>query len=359
MSDKVVANTGVIEGFFGRPWTWEERKEYATFLKEVGYHFYIYAPKGDGYLRRQWQASWPSETQSELRQLVDAYHKQELSFGFGLSPYELYLNYDSGAREQLRKKVEELNTFAPDILCILFDDMKGDVPGLAKLQADIVHEIRELSDSKHLIMCPSYYTFDPILEKVFGKMPEDYFASLGEHIDKDIDIFWTGPKVCSTDYPVSHLKEVSELLQRKPFLWDNYPVNDGARMSRFLHLSGFEGRSHSLAEWTSGHAVNPMNQPWLSRIPLRTLMDSYRQKDIYQAHPSFEQACKTCCGEELGSLIVEDLIYFHGQGLDKMGDTIRETLKERYQPFSEVPFAQEILGWLREEYKFDPACLTD
>jgi hyaluronoglucosaminidase len=45
---------GIIEGFFGRPWSWQTRQTYASFLKQNNYQYYIYAPKADRYLRRQW-----------------------------------------------------------------------------------------------------------------------------------------------------------------------------------------------------------------------------------------------------------------------------------------------------------------
>ncbi|MBF0502616.1 MAG: beta-N-acetylglucosaminidase domain-containing protein, partial [Candidatus Riflebacteria bacterium] len=38
---------GVIEGFYGAPWSWDIRKEYIKFLKKSGYSFYFYAPKAD------------------------------------------------------------------------------------------------------------------------------------------------------------------------------------------------------------------------------------------------------------------------------------------------------------------------
>ncbi|MDQ3082261.1 MAG: protein O-GlcNAcase, partial [Gemmatimonadota bacterium] len=31
---------GIIEGFYGKPWTWESRKETVSFLAPYGYRFY-------------------------------------------------------------------------------------------------------------------------------------------------------------------------------------------------------------------------------------------------------------------------------------------------------------------------------
>src|SRR5690606_14309512 len=101
---------------------------------------------------------------------------------------------------------------------------------------------------------------------------------LGASLDKAIDVFWTGPQVISHSYPRDHLLEVADKLQRKPFLWDNYPVNDARRLTPFLHLQAFTGRSKALRDLCSGHLANPMNQAWLSQLPLATLAALYREE---------------------------------------------------------------------------------
>ena len=51
---------GIIEGFFGRPWSWAERADAVRFLRPHGFSFYLYAPKADPYLRRRWQEPHPA-----------------------------------------------------------------------------------------------------------------------------------------------------------------------------------------------------------------------------------------------------------------------------------------------------------
>ena len=55
-----MAELGLIEGFFGRPWSWAERRDAVRFLRPHGYRFYLYAPKADAMLRRLWQQPWPN-----------------------------------------------------------------------------------------------------------------------------------------------------------------------------------------------------------------------------------------------------------------------------------------------------------
>lgn len=355
MSDSFVR--GVIEGFYGRSWPWETRGKYANFLKANGFDFYIYAPKDDVYLRKQWREDWPESQMQSLIKLSSVYSDRGVAWGIGLSPFEIYLAFDDAAKEALRQKVKAINRLDPDILCVLLDDMKGDLPRLAERQAEVFQCIVDSSTARRFILCPTYYTTDPILEKIFGPMPEGYLEDLGRMLDPAVDLFWTGPEVCSTIYPESHLEAVTKRLGRKPFIWDNYPVNDSEKRSRRLLLRAYKNRPYQMAEWTAGHAANPMNQAWLSQIPLWTLAKSYSSKEGYEPHAALVEAAQTLCSPELAETILEDVSVFQDVGLDGMGEDQKRTHVEKYSAFRS-PFAEEIIEWLEGGYTFDPACLT-
>ncbi|HWV16314.1 MAG TPA: beta-N-acetylglucosaminidase domain-containing protein [Cellvibrio sp.] len=359
MSQLQTPPLGIIEGFFGRSWSWEDRRRYAKFLALNEFNFYIYAPKSDLFLRRQWQEDWPQAIKRELSQTRDIYRQEKIDFGIGLSPYEIYLADSRDNRSALRKRIQQINQLAPDILCLLFDDMRGDLPDLARIQIDLMHEVAELSMAKRIIFCPTYYSFDPVLEKVFGKMPENYWQSLQQSLDKNIDIFWTGEKVCSTNYSSTHLQQVSELLGRKPFLWDNYPVNDGAVKSKLLHLRAVEIGHAGLQQQVSGHALNPMNQPWLSQIALASLPRAYREQQAYNSQVALTEICTALCGAELAENLLHDIPLLQDKGLDKLSAEEKQDLSAGYSRFTGNPFADELLDWLRGGYAFDPACLTE
>ncbi|MBW4618937.1 MAG: beta-N-acetylglucosaminidase domain-containing protein [Cyanosarcina radialis HA8281-LM2] len=351
------SNYGVIEGFFGLTWTWETRKDYANFLKNNGYSYYIYAPKADDFLRKNWQQNWSASEFESLKEVGDTYHRSGLQWGIGLSPFEIYKDYNDEAIASLKQKILSLNDLNIDILAILFDDMRGDFYKLAKIQTEVIQRVMDLSTAKVFIMCPTYYTDNRILDRLFGERPQDYLETLGKTLDPQVNIFWTGPDVCSKSYPESHLKEVAQRLGRKPFIWDNYPVNDGARMSKFLHLRAFENRPSSMAELTVGHAVNPMNQAYLSQIPLMTLNLSYQQGDRYSPTAAFIEAVKTLCPEALANCLLEDLPLFQDEGLDRINSESKAQLIDKYTAFNN-PYSQEIIGWLQGEYPVPSECLT-
>jgi hyaluronoglucosaminidase len=345
---------GVIEGFFGKPWGWPARFGAVEFLREYGFGFYIYAPKGDPYLRRKWREPMPLDTLEHLAALGARCRERGIDFGIGLTPFEIYLRYDAGARERLRAKVLELNETGADTLAILFDDMRGDVPGIAELQARVIAEICAWSSARHFMVCPTYYSYDARLTREFGAPPKAYLEDLGRLLDPCIDCFWTGEKIISNGYSAQHLIDVAADLKRKPFIWDNHIANDAKTRTNHVYL---DPGSWSLAvDAAAGLAVNPMNQPHLSRIALlgyRYLLGEGR--DLSSALPGFY---RELAGPRVAELLSEDVGLLQNEGLSRLDEAARRRLLERYERESGNAYADEVAAFLRGEYVFDPQCLT-
>ena len=349
---------GIIEGYYGRPWTWDERADQVAALAPYGYRFFLYAPKADPHLRRRWREEHPAETAEELARLSDHCRGLGVRFGVGLSPYEIYRAFDDEAKAALGAKLAALDALGLDDLGVLFDDMRGDLPDLARTQADIVHWIAERTSASRIIVCPSYYTDDPVLDRVFGQRPEAYVEDLGAAVDPSIAVFWTGEEVCSREYSPGHLARVTAQLGREPILWDNYPVNDGPRMSPFLHLRAFTGRPAAIGEHVAAHGVNPALQPTLSRIPAITLAESYRLGEAYQYGGAFRLAAGLTAGPELAALLERHIGFFQDVGLDRLDPEIAGRLKERYAAFDH-PAAREVLAWLAGDYRITAEMIAE
>ena len=334
---------GIIEGYYGRPWSAEDRVATIADLATAGFSFFIHAPKADPFLRRRWREDHPEAERAALSELSRECARMDVRFGVGLSPYEIYLGFDDAAKSALARKLAWLDEIGVTDLAILFDDMRGDLPDLAARQADILHWIAERAASARLIMCPTYYSDDPVLDRVFGDRPAAYLEDLGAALDPAVDVFWTGAEVCSREYSASNLTRVAKALRRPPVLWDNYPVNDGPIMSRYLHLRAATGRS-GLGGHIRAHAVNPANQATLSRIPARTLADAYRLGADYDYGRAWLDAARAVLGEDLARLVERHLYLFQETGLDRLGDTA-ERLRDRYAAIDH-PAAREVVAWL-------------
>lgn len=335
---------GIIEGYYGAPWSWAERAAQVDFLAPHGYGFFTYAPKADPFLRRRWREAHPRDEIEALGRFSAHCRGAGVRFGVGLSPFEIYRDFDDEARAALARKLAALDAIGIDDLGILFDDMRGDLPGLARGQADILHFVADQSQATRIVACPTYYTDDPVLDRVFGERPADYLEDLGRMLDPTIGLYWTGEEVCSREFSPGHLARVAGQLGRKPMLWDNYPVNDGPRMSPFLHLRAFTGRPASIAGEIAGHAVNPALQPTLTRIPALTLAASYRMGEAYEYGRAFDDAAGRVLGPDLARLVRGHLILLQDTGLHRMGDAL-ERLRGRYAAIDH-PAAREIVAFL-------------
>lgn len=351
MEDSAPFLTGVIEGFYGRSWSMGTRRAYIDYLAEAGLNTFIYCPKGDAFLRRRWQEDWPEENWRDLLELSAAYRRNRLHWGVGLSPLALYQDYGTHQRLQLRRKVERLGELSASLIAILFDDMPGGVSDLAERQGEIVSDVCRWTPGLRVLACPTYYSYDPVLEAYFGKMPMDYWPQLGRSLPQEVDVFWTGPKVCSDSIGVRDVRSIVEQLGRPVTLWDNYPVNDGAARSEFLYTSKLAAREAGMRPLLRGHLCNPMNQGLLSLPALSGLAELYGSRGLD------DSALSRIMGSLTWEKLSRDRRMFEIEGLTGLGAQIRQQLASEYGKLP-GPAAQEITEWLRGDYEFDPACLT-
>ena len=349
---------GVIEGFFGPQWRWAERAAYARFLAERGFAFYLFAPKRCDALRRRWAEPWPAEEWRCLAALRERYREAGVAFGVGLSPYALYRRFDDEAQRRLAERVETLNRLDLDILGILFDDMPAGEPDLARRQCRIVERVRAESDAGAIALCPTYYSDDPVLDAFSGPRPPEYLEILGAELAPEVHVLWTGPQVCSAAIDRQHLEDLRERLGRPVLLWDNYPVNDGPRMSRRLHLRAFAGRCELPGAPLSGHGANAMNAARLSQIPLATLPMLYAEPAGYGLHSALRSALGTLCDDETAQYLLGDLDRLQDIGLDGFDPSEHRALRRRYGGLDSA-FAAEVAAWLDGVYAPTPEDIAE
>jgi hyaluronoglucosaminidase len=353
---KTALNRGVIEGFFGKPWSWSARLSGLDFLRDYGYRFYVYAPKSDPFLRRRWREPMPAQTMQQLSELASRCRELKISLGIGLTPFEIYLNYDADAKTALQSKVLQLNEIHADMLCILFDDMRGDVDDLPALQVEVISDVCVWSNAKRFIVCPTYYSYDSRLTREFGPPPKTYLRELGRMLDSSVEVFWTGEKVISDGYPAQHIAEVTAEVRRKPFIWDNRISNDSKIRTNHLFLDPNSDAWELPSAAVAGFAINPMNQPHLSRIALC----AYQQLLSEPGEQALlAKACRRLAGASFAERMAADCGLFQVSGLEQLDSETRRRLLGLYEAEKANPYAQEVAGWLRGEYVFDPQCLTE
>lgn len=341
---------GVIEGFYGRPWPEDSRLRMVEWLPQLGLQAYLYAPKADAALRKQWRRDWTDVHRAHLKTLARSCEVSGLEFAVGLSPYALYADYGERSRGDLKRKVARIRDLGDLSLALLFDDMPGELPDLAQRQLEIVHDIRHWQPDLRLRICPTYYSDDPVLDKVFGERPGGYLETLGRGLPQGLELFWTGPQVCSPSVSVEDLGPVGRDSHCALALWDNYPVNDSRVRSDHLYLAPLEGRAGALRESLGSHWCNAMNQAALSLPALASLVT------VYEPDPAPGQGA-VFAAAGLDEELVTACLPLAREGLSGLSSGRRQELVG----LAKGPglARRELSAWLAGTYRFDPACLTD
>lgn len=349
-----MAEIGILEIFFGPPWTMEERGDWADFLAHQGFDFYIYGPKADACLRKKWREPWPDEYLTLLGVLSGEFRMRGLKFGVALSPFGVEYPVSDSVKNDLREKIAALTAAGVEIFGLFFDDMKS-IDHLADMQLELLKVVMEATTAK-ILFCPSYYSTDPILDKVFGPRPPDYLERLGREIPLSVEILWTGPKVISPDVPLEHLQEVTRLLGRKPFICDNLFANDGPKNCKFLKLKDFNRPAEAL-EAAAGWSLNPMNQAVLSQAMVLAAKKVFKEN----IHPTeaLAAALNTLCSPALAEWVIERRDLLMNQGLDKIEVSKKQQILKELEPFQKEAIAREITRWLKGEFMVGDECLTD
>jgi hyaluronoglucosaminidase len=258
---------GVIEGFYGQPWSWDERLGIMAWCHERGMTHYVYAPKDDPLHRQRWREPYPADELDGFERLLAA---GTLQVGFAISP-GLSIDYRSADdRAALAAKLAQLTALGIRLVCLAFDDI-APRPGLGEEHAELTTWLRdELDDEIELVLVPTEYT---------GTTSSPYLDALATGVPASVLIAWTGPTVVCDEITEAQARQrAASLGGRAPLLWDNYPVND-ALMADRLFLGPLQGRDPLLVESCAGYLANPMVQAAASKLPLSSVAAFLRGED--------------------------------------------------------------------------------
>jgi hyaluronoglucosaminidase len=292
---------GVVEGFYGTPWTHRDRVDILRFEGAHGMNVYYYAPKDDPYHRKLWRDPYPPEAQQHLSDLVDGANRNFVDFCFAISP-ALSMAYSS---EQdfhvLTNKLASVSKLGVSCFALFLDDVPQDLQDpkdraqfktLAQAHIYLTNELnkhlKEQSAANRLTLTPTTYTNE------WGN--RDYVKELGTGVDPEVSIVWTGPKVLSPAITVEQAREWGGYLHRPPLVWDNFPVNDGTPWCRYL--GPLIGRDPQLPGAIRGLFSNPMIEPHASMIPLQTIADYLWNASAYDPAQSETHAVESQYGQD-------------------------------------------------------------
>ncbi len=264
--------SGVIEGFYGPPWSLEERRQLFKSMQTRGLNTYVYAPKDDLKHRALWREPYDTVEGLQLAALIRAARHCDVRFIYALSPgldFRYGVEADTGL---LHQRFEQLLALGCEHFALLFDDIpdRFDFGSVASAHCAVVNGLfawlRQRLPTAQLAFCPTPYC-GRMAERGVGE--PDYLATVGRELALEIDVFWTGPEIISREITVAHVRELAATLRRRPIIWDNLHANDYD--CRRFFCGPYAGRASALRTEVRGVLVNPNCEFPLNFVPLHTL----------------------------------------------------------------------------------------
>lgn len=296
---------GVVEGFYGPPFSPEDRLWLIERIGRWGMNRWVYAPKNDPLHRDRWREPYPEPQAHELAALITHGEKHGVQVSFALSP-GLSIHYSSQDDvARLAEKFQRFVALGARSLALFLDDVPS----------RLVHEqdrrsFRSLGDAHVALaarmqeaagpgiswwLCPTDY---------LGTATSEYLEILGEGLAPEVEVGWTGRTVCSPEIARAEAEARARALRRRLLVWDNVPVTDGP-MRCMLHLGPYGRRDPELSAVVSGVLLNPMQHAHASAIALHTAAAYLRDPEGYDPEPAWRAAL-----EEIGAGAAQDLAVF-------------------------------------------------
>ncbi|XP_066041290.1 LOW QUALITY PROTEIN: protein O-GlcNAcase-like [Chamaea fasciata] len=266
---------GVVEGFYGRPWSMDQRKLLFQWLQRRGLNCYMYAPKDELKHRLLWREPYTEHEAARMRSLLEAAHEQGVEFIFAISAGQDMVFSSAGDRLLLQQKLRQVAAMGCRSFALLFDDIdpcmcqadRDVFPSLAQAQASVANEVyQELGQPSVFLFCPTEYC-----SSLCSPSPSQscYLQTIGQELLPEIGVIWTGPKVVSQELSAALLEEVEAVLRRRPVIWDNLYANDYD--CRRVFLGPYMGRAPGLMSRLHGLLLNPNCELQANFIPVHTL----------------------------------------------------------------------------------------
>ncbi len=288
---------GVIEGGGGR-WSHEQRMSFLEFMGEHKMNYFLYIPKGDSKVRREWRKPYSEEEMAQFKEEIALALRKKINFAYGLNPA---LSAHCGSEKTFKTiidKFEKFRAIGVEHFGIFFDDIlplrqsKQDremFSSAAEAHAYLANRLYRYLKSKNprtlFFFCPTpYWSIEN-----FG-----YFKVIKEMLDPDIAVGWTGKGVAPFSITLDNAKKFYEITGHQIGLGDNYPVHgDG------LCMGTLRNRDPRLFEYIPAFVSNPAwSRPTMTSIPLATIADYTWNPLNYDADRAWEVRIRRFGGSE-------------------------------------------------------------
>ena len=258
-----VITRGFIEGYYGNPWSTEDRVELMKWGGHYKLNAYFYAPKDDPKHNAKWRELYTEEElKSKIEPLAQAGNESKCRFVFALHPFMsnpiTNANYTESVAT-LKQKFTQVMDHGVRQIAILADDAANQgnelYIKLCKDMTDWLHEQQKAKNSDGALKYPG-------LKDTLIFCPVNYMGqgeSWYKQLPETVQVINTGGRVWGKID-----KNFATTFQRNsgvaPFMWINWPCSDNDKDA--LHMGGhnnFLGSDLKPGQ-VKGVVINPMQQ---------------------------------------------------------------------------------------------------
>lgn len=304
-------NRGIVEGYYGVPYSAEVKKDLMRFMMRFKMNSYMYGAKSDPYHSTYWTSPYPTTitseqkkmgylTQDMLRDITNVSHETKVNFIWAIHPGNAFLG-SSTVVDDIMSKYKKMYDLGIRQFAVFVDDVS--IPSTNEqyeLNATRISQIQKAIESQW-----NNKNLEPIdTVKPIQFVPQIYcssFAGGGESQRKaffealaktpsNIAIYTTGWGVWSVPNS-SDVQQVRQYLGRDVAWWWNYPCNDNDAdklfpMDMYTNFKdesriANNARPDTGLEHCLGVLSNPMQQGEVAKIALFGVADYAWNNDAF------------------------------------------------------------------------------
>ena len=280
-----VPQRGLVEGYYGNPYSEADRMGLLNMFGEMKMNVYIYGPKDDAYHKSKWREEYPTELGNKITEYVNVAKANKIEFMWAIHPGE-DIQWNDTDRANIVNKLKAMCKLGVRSFAVFWDDLWGDDGTHGDEQAELMNyiaaELRKVyPDVKPLTICPTQYNK--------GWSNGIYLPALGTMMDSDINIMWTGNSVVDM-INYSDMTWINNQIKRKAYIWLNYPVSDYC--INHLLMGPTYGNDLNIADMLSGFVSNPMEYAEASKVSLFSIADYTWNMPAYDSDASWDAAIR-------------------------------------------------------------------
>ena len=293
---------GIVEGYYGYPYTVEVKKDLMRFMMRHKMNTYMYGAKSDPYHSQFWKNAYPTSltdqqvkngwlSQDMIKDVTKVSHDTKVNFIWAIHPGNDIINSGTVVKDVMSKfdkmyqlGVRQFAVFVDDVGVPTADnDLAANARNISNIQKEIekkynVEGAAPTDTVKPLHFVPQVYCASFAGNEAKRKK---FFASLST-IPANITVYTTGWGVWSVPN-YSDFELIKNELGRPGAWWWNYPCNDNAdgqlypmdMYSNFYDMPAVNDNATLPRELNNGLGIvcNPMQQGEVSKIPLFSAAD--------------------------------------------------------------------------------------